>query len=349
LIGGIAFMGRRILAILLIALAICIGVMTPVLAFTPAGDSLLQSFSGAAPTPAPSPALVAFTPLPTRAPTPILTVVGTPPVLNVKAAYLLDTDSGHTLADFRGETPHPMASTTKIMTAIIAIQMGNLDQMITVHQDALDEVNNNAGSSAYLHLNEKLRLRELIYGLLLPSGDDAAIAIADGLAGNVATFVNIMNIYAYRLHLFQTHYTNPDGLTYYDAKNRPLPANYSSAYDLVRLAHYAMSIPLFASVVKTTEYKIPATATHHAHIWDTTNAFLAHTYLTPTARTYPGATGIKTGYTLEAGGCLVFSATRHGHHLLGAVLGSATEARRFTDAAKLLDWGFSLPLMVPKV
>jgi D-alanyl-D-alanine carboxypeptidase (penicillin-binding protein 5/6) len=340
-------MGRRILAILLIALAICIGVMTPVLAFTPVGNSLLESFGGAASTPTAYPA-TADTPRPTPVPSPILTVVGTPPALNVKAAYLLDADSGHTLADFRGETPHPMASTSKVMTAIIAIQVSNLDQVITVHQDALNEVNANAGSSAFLHLNEKLTLRDLLYGLLLPSGDDAAIAIADGLSGNTEAFVNIMNIYAYRLRLFQTHYTNPDGLTYYDAQHRPLPANYTSAYDLVRLAHYAMSIPLFASIVRTTEYKIPATTSHPAHTWDTTNAFLAHTYLTPTARTYPGATGIKTGYTLEAGGCLVFSASRRGHHLLGVVLGSVTETRRFTDAAALLDWGFSLPLRVPR-
>ncbi len=338
-------MGRRILAILLVVLAISIGIMMPVLAFTPAGASLLRGLSAASAKPTSYPTAVPSTPTPT----PILTVVGTPPALTASAAYLLDADSGHMLDDQHGEIPLPMASTTKIMTAIIAIQMGNLDKMITVHQDALDEVNNNAGSSAYLRLGERIRLGDLLYGLLLPSGDDAAIAIADGLAGNAATFVNVMNIYAYRLHLFQTHYTNPDGLTYYDAQHRPLPENYTSAYDLARLAQYAMSIPLFASIVKTTEYKLPATSTHQAHVWDTTNAFLAHTYLTPTTQTYAGATGIKTGYTLEAGGCLAFSATRHSHHLLGIVLGSVTESGRFSDAATLLNWGFGLPLKVPGV
>jgi serine-type D-Ala-D-Ala carboxypeptidase (penicillin-binding protein 5/6) len=341
-------MGRRILAVLLIMLAISIGVVTPVLALTPLGSSLLRSMHGATPAPAASPTTLPFTPTaaPTPRPTPVLTITGTPPALKVKAAYLIDADTGHTLDDFHGETPFPMASTTKIMTAIIAIQMGNLDKVITVHQDAINEVTSNAGSSAGLQAGEKIRLGDLLYGLLLPSGDDAAVAIADALAGRQASFVNIMNVYAYRLRLFQTHYTNPDGLTYYDAQNRPLPENYTSAYDLMRLSRYALSIPLFARIVRTTQYALPASGAHQAHLWDTTNAFLAHTEDAPTARTYPGATGIKTGYTLEAGGCLVFSAARHGHHLLGVILGSADKPQRFLDSAALLNWGFALPLRI---
>ncbi|HEY6408390.1 MAG TPA: D-alanyl-D-alanine carboxypeptidase, partial [Ktedonobacteraceae bacterium] len=201
-------MGRRILAIVLLVVAISIAVMTPVLAFTPVGNNLLSRFAAPTPTTMPSPTPLPPTPTPTP-PKPVLTVVGLPPRLNVGAAYLFDTDTGHTLDDFRGETPRPMASTTKIMTAVIAIQAGNLDQAITIQQDALNEVNNNNGSSANLRVGDKIRLRDLLYALLLPSGDDAAIAIADGISGNTGSFVNVMNIFAYQLKLFQTHYINP--------------------------------------------------------------------------------------------------------------------------------------------
>jgi len=336
-------MGRRILAIVLLVLAISIAIMTTVLAFTPAGSSLLSRFA-ATPTPTPLPPTLTPTP-----PKPVLTVVGSPPRLNVGAAYLLDNDTGHTLDDFHGEVPLPMASTTKIMTAVIAIQAGNLDQVITIQQDALNEVNNNNGSSAYLKVGDQIKLRDLVYALLLPSGDDAAIAIADGISGNTQTFVKVMNIFAYRLRLFQTHYINPDGLTYYSVSNRPLPGNYTTAYDLVRLAQYAMNLPLFAEIVKTTEYRLAPTAQHHGYNWLTTNSLLAHATDAPTVKAYPWATGIKTGYTVEAGGCLVFSATHNRHDLMGVVLGSANKTSRFTDAVRLLNWGFGLPLRVASV
>jgi D-alanyl-D-alanine carboxypeptidase (penicillin-binding protein 5/6) len=334
-------MGRRILAIILLVLAVSIAVITPVLAFTPVGAHLLNGFANATPTPTPWPTPVPFTPTPTPPPKPILTVEGILPTIHAKAAYLLDADTAHTLDDFHGEIPLPMASTTKIMTAVIAIQMGNLDQVITVKQDAHDEWVNNNGSNAQLHAGDKIKLKDLLYALLLPSGDDAAIAIADGISGNSDNFVNVMNIFAYRLHLFQTHYINPDGLTYKTGQN------YTTTYDLIRLAQYAMSLPLFAQIVKTPQYTLAATSTHHSYTWNTTNAFLAHSDITPTVKPYPGTTGIKTGYTAEAGGCLVFSATRNGHHLIGIVLGSADETSRFADAATLLNWGFGLPLKVP--
>jgi serine-type D-Ala-D-Ala carboxypeptidase (penicillin-binding protein 5/6) len=223
------------------------------------------------------------------------------------------------------------------MTAVIAMQTASLDMLVTVHQDAVNEVNNNGGSSANLKVGEQLTLRDLLYGLLLPSGDDAAIAIADALGGSAQNFVHVMNLYAYRLRLFSTHFINPDGLTYYDANNQPIPGHYSTAYDLARLAQYAMSLPLFAQIVGTLHYNLPASTTHGAHSWDNTNTLL---------KTYSGLTGIKTGFTLEAGGCLVFSATRNGHHLLGVVLHSVPEDNRFRDAKLLLDWGFALPLKI---
>jgi D-alanyl-D-alanine carboxypeptidase (penicillin-binding protein 5/6) len=335
-------MGRRILAIILLVLSISIAIMTPVLALTPMGNSLLSTLAAATPT---------ATPLPSPAPTPpkpVLTVVGQAPAVNAKEAYLLDGDTGNTLDDFHGEVPLPMASTTKIMTAIIAIQTTDPDMVITIHQDAIDEVLNNGGSSAQLVVNDKLTLKELLYGLMLPSGDDAAIAIADAVSGSTDNFVNAMNILAYRLHLYQTHYINPDGLTYYSAPGTPLPGHYTTAYDLVRLAQYAMKLPLFAQIVKTGYYNLPATTSHRAYKWVNTNDLLGtHSTEFPA---YPGATGIKTGYTVEAGYCLVFSATHNGHDLIGVVLfdTNTDTVRRFRDAKTLLNWGFGLPLRVPK-
>lgn len=343
-------MKRRILAIILLIIAIIIGIMTPVLAFTPVGASLANGLGASVPTATPT--LIPYTPTPPPKPTPVLTVVGKPPKVSAKAAYLLDADTDNTLADINGETPLPMASTTKIMTAYVAMQVADLHMTITVHQDAINEWVNNGGSSAYLRVGDQISLKDLLYALLLPSGDDAAIAIADGVAGSPANFVRIMNAVAYRLHLYQTHYINPDGLTYYSdqAHTIPLPENETSAYDLARLANEAMQLPLFAQIVETVKYTLPASATHYAYTWLNTNDLLSATALDGIpADVYPGATGIKTGFTLEAGYCLVFSATHNGHHLIGVVLFSTNTLyhQRFRDAKTLLNWGFGLPMRVP--
>lgn len=332
---------RRILAILLLLLAISIVVMTPVLAFTPVGAQLLarvaqspaQLVRGISPSPTPLPP----TPTPSPTPTPILTVVGKPPPASASAAILLDADTGHILDDVNGETSLPMASTTKIMTALIAIVAGNLDQPVIIQQDAYNEVHLHDGSSANLVVGDTISLKDLLYGLMLPSGDDAAIAIADAMGGTQA-FVNDMNSLALRLRLFQTHYINPDGLTYYDANGRPLPGHYTTAYDLVQLARFAMTMPLFAQIVSTQNYSLPANAEHHGYTWVNTDELLS---------TYSGATGIKTGYTIEAGYCLVFSATRAGHHLIGVLIHETDSTHRFNDARTLLNWGFGLPLLPP--
>ena len=328
---------RRTVAIALLFISISTIIAVPILVFTPMGARL---FDGSPPTATIT--TPTFTPLysptPTPKPTPILTARGKPPAISATEAILLDDDTDHILDDLNGESPVPMASTTKIMTALIAIQAADLNKVVTIHQDAINEVMLHNGSSAQLQLGDQLTLHDLLYGLMLPSGDDAAIAIADAVGGSTANFVNMMNLFAYRLRLFQTHYLNPDGLTYYDANHQPLPGHYTTAYDLVRLARYAMSIPLFAQIVRTQHYQLLATASHHRYSWDNTNTLLA---------TYQGMTGIKTGFTVEAGACLVFSATRNGHHLIGIVLHSIDENHRFNDARILLDWGFSLPLLPP--
>lgn len=256
---------------------------------------------------------------------PVLTPQGSSPSVSAASAFLLDADSGKTLADDNGEQERTMASTTKIMTALVALQRGQLDQLITVHEDAIQEVEQNDGSNAGLSVNEQLTLRYLLYALLLPSGDDAAVAIADGLAGSPAGFVQMMNQETLQLHLTHTHYGNVDGLF---SDN-----HYTTAHELAVLARYALRLPLFAQIVQTRTYQTLPAGTHQAHSWVNTNKLLW---------TYAGATGIKTGYTGDAGPCLVFSATRSGHHLIGVVLDTSTDASRFRDAQKLLNWGFGL-------
>jgi len=347
-------MKRRLVGMLLIVVAVCLATLAPVLVFTPVGAHLLNSQGGGKPggnprpyhtrSASPSPCIVGAipcgrpatvtlpppTPTAPPTPTPILTVEGKPPTVSATAAYLLDDDTGNMLADINGEEPLPMASTTKIMTAVIAIETADLNELVPIHQDAVDEVIQNQGSSAQLVPGDEIPLKDLLYGLLVPSGDDAAVAIADAIGGTKENFVRLMNIVAYRLHLYQTHYANPDGL--------PAVGHQTSAYDLVRLAQYAMTLPIFVQIVQTQQYILSSTRLHHRYVWKTTNRLLTM---------YVGATGIKTGTTPEAGFCLVFSATRDGHHLIGVVLHSTSDQRRFADAQTLLDWGFGLPLLEP--
>ena len=323
-------MKRRIVAIGMLALAILIGIMIPVLAFTPVGARIATSMTPPTATPSPTPVLPTPTPLPT--PKPVLTVKGTPPLVSATASYLIDMDTGHILEDINGYKPLPMASTTKIMTTLIAIEAGQLDQPVTVTQDELAQVPADA-SSAGLVVGETLTLKDLLYGLMLPSGDDAALVIADALGGTTDNFVLRMNLFAQRLRLFQTHYTNPHGLNLAGDQN-----HYTSASDLARLTEYAMHIALFEQIVHTQDYKLAATQQHHAHDWVNTNTLLQN---------YPGLLGVKTGHTDAAGWCLVFAATRKGHHLLGVVLNDPTQQLRDQDAATLLNWGFALPVRPP--
>src|SRR2546430_6090061 len=312
---------RKVLSIGLFSLSLLVLIALPVLIFTPVGQRAQVFLRLAAPSPTPRP---------------ILTVRGTPPTVQSPVAYLLDADSGSVLVNVRGGDRLPMASTTKIMTALIAIQRGKLDDVVTVQQDAIDEVKKYNGSSAQLAVGDKLKLKDLLYGLMLPSGDDAAIAVADTVGGSVTKFVDMMNQTAKQLHLTQTHYSNPDGLPYPTPDNKPDPNHYSSAADLAQLTRDALDDPLFAQIVQHQHYVIPAGTSSHRYVWDTTNTLLS---------LYAGATGVKTGYTGDAGYCLVFSATSNGHRLIGVVLQGKDADQRFADAQTLLDWGFALPVL----
>lgn len=329
---GAFAMRYRLLVLLSLILAISVVIASTIFLLSPQGEGVLVAVGLETPTPSPKP----IPPSPTPKPRPILTVQGPPPMVNATASYLVDMDTGHVLEDVHGEQILPMASTTKIMTAVIAIQTGDLDQPVTIQQDAFDRVHVDGGSSAQLVVGDTLPLRELVYGMMLPSGDDAAVAIADALAGSSDNFVQRMNLFAYHLHLFQTHYSNPDGLTLNDNLNDL--QHYTTAADLVRLARYAMSLPLFAQIVQTKTHMLPANGQHHKYTWTNTNTLLT---------SYAGMMGIKTGFTFAAGYCLVFAATRDGYHIVGAVLHSSSETQRVKDVTTLLDWGFALPRKLP--
>src|ERR1700730_2495958 len=230
--GRILKMWRRIVAVVLLVLALVLLIAVPVMILTPVGPRVLNLIS----------------PAPTPTPRPVLTVRGTPPAVNSTAAYLLDADTGNVLVDVHGQQRLPMASTTKIMTAIIAIEKGDPNMVITVKQDALDEVSKNIGSSAQLVVGDKIRLIDLLYGLMLPSGDDAATAVADAVGGSSANFVAMMNDYAHRL------YINPDGLTYKLPDGKPNLDHYTTAADLAHLTRYAMANSLFAQIVELQHY-----------------------------------------------------------------------------------------------
>lgn len=249
-----------------------------------------------------------------------------PPLVSARVAYLVNPTTGVAYYARNADKEVAMASTTKIMSALVAITYGNLDQRITVGAD-LAQLDGTGASVAGLRVGETMTLRNLLYALLLPSGDDAAIVIADGVAGSQTRFVAMMNLEATLLGMYHTHYANAHGL---DA-----PDHYTTARDLTTLTLAALRSPTFASIVATAEYKLPATSEHQSYDWTNTNLLLS------TMR-YPGADGVKTGYTGNAGDCLVFAATQPAGDLIGVVLGEPDETVRFTDAASLLTWGFAV-------
>lgn len=251
---------------------------------------------------------------------------GAPPSVAAHAAFLFDADTGLVLYSKNQDEELPQASCTKIMTALIALERMPLDQVITAGADAHKLVGPDS-SFMGLDVGEKLTLRDLLYGLLLPSGNDAAVAIADGVAGSQAAFVALMNQRAQELGLTHTHFANPHGL---DA-----PGHHTSARDLAVLAAIALRNPTFRQMVSTRVYTIPKTADHKGY------RLVGGNDLLPGARSpYPGVVGVKPGYTGPAGLCMAFAAIRHGHLIVGAVLHDPSWPVRIVDMRALLDWGF---------
>jgi D-alanyl-D-alanine carboxypeptidase (penicillin-binding protein 5/6) len=239
--------------------------------------------------------------------------------LNVKAGYavLMDYTTGQVLYQKNAFIRRAPASTTKILTSIIAIEKGNLQRKIVASQKAARA----DGSSIYLRAGESHSLQELLYGILLNSGNDAAIAVAENLAGSETKFAEWMTAKACQIGAVNSHFKNCNGL--------PAQEHFSTAYDLAVITRYALRNPVFADIVKTKRKTIPRPGNPSEQMLVNHNKLLWR---------YQFADGVKTGYTVEAGSCLVSSATRDGHRLIVVVLKSKDI---YSDSAQLLDYGFA--------
>ncbi|HEV2237293.1 MAG TPA: serine hydrolase [Ktedonobacterales bacterium] len=253
--------------------------------------------------------------------------LGAPPGIAARAGYVMDADTGTVFYAHHPDEQRAMASCTKIMTALVTTQQGGLDRSVTVGADAASYVNSD-NSYMGLSAGESLTLNQLLYGLLLPSGNDAAIAIADAVGGTQQHFVVMMNAEAQVLGMTHTHFTNPHGLDD--------PGHYTSARDLATLAAVALRQNTIAAIAASGSYYIAATPAHKAYFLSNYNSLLAGK-----AAAYPGAVGLKPGNTGAAGWCEAFAARRDGHLIVGVVLDSPTWTQRNDDMHALLDWGFA--------
>lgn len=235
--------------------------------------------------------------------------------VSADAAVVMDAGTGQLLYEKNARQPRPIASTTKIMTSLLAIEMGDLKEVVTVTGRAAGT----EGSSIYLRAGERLTLEELLYGALMRSGNDSCVAIAEHIAGREEIFISWMNLKAARLGLRNTHFSNTNGL--------PHKEHLSSAYDLAVIARHALKNPVFNSIVASRKHIIGGPAGQRR--LSNTNEMLWK---------YPGADGVKTGTTNAAGRCLVSSASREGRRLISVVLHSDN---RYADSIRLLDYGFS--------
>lgn len=239
------------------------------------------------------------------------------PEVSAHAAILMDGETGRILYAKQADKSMKIASLTKIMTAILAIEQGTLNEQVTVKPQAVGV----EGSSIYLKKGEKIPLQTLLYGLMLRSGNDAATAIAEHIGGSVDGFVFLMNEKAVHLGLTQTNFMNPHGLDH--------PDHYSSAKDLAILTSYALRNPIFQEIVKTEVKQVPWPGEEWHRKFYNKNKFL---------RMYKGANGVKTGFTKQAGRTLVTSATKNGRQLICVTLNDPND---WEDHKNLYQFGFS--------
>jgi len=235
---------------------------------------------------------------------------------NAEAAAVVDVSSGRILYSKQGDVRMRIASLTKVMTAIVAIEQGNLADLVTVSRNAAVQ----EGSSVYLKAGEQVSLSTLLYGLMLRSGNDAAVAIAEHVGGSLEGFVYMMNEKAAQLGMTNTHFTNPSGL---DEEG-----HVSTANDLAKLTAYALKNPVFRDIVKTKVKRLPNPDGRWDYVWENKNKML---------HLYEGADGVKTGYTKLARRCLISSATRGGQQIAVVTLNDNYD---WADHARALDYGF---------
>ena len=262
-----------------------------------------------------------------------------PPFVTARSWAIADGRTGAILWGHDEAKTVDIASTTKIMTAFVVLRLaarepGLLAETVTFTKRADDTI----GSSAQVKVGERLPLGELLYGLLLPSGNDAAVAIAEHCGGRLKTpddtpgttdhflrFISLMNRTAVELGLKETHFVNPNGL--------PADGHHSSARDLAMLTHHALALPAFAAYVSTPKHACSLVDAHGQRRdvdWTNTNRLLQT----------EGYDGVKTGTTQAAGECLVASGRRAGDHLIVVILGASSNEARYADARNLFRYGW---------
>lgn len=237
--------------------------------------------------------------------------------LSAECAVLIEAESGDVFFAKNADAARPMASTTKIMTAVVALEYEDLSHTVSVSKDAVGVT----GSSIYLYEGEKLSLEELLYAMMLESANDAAAAIAIEVAQSVNAFAELMNKKAAELGLDDTNFTNPHGL--YDENH------YTTAYDLAALTAYALKNADFRSIVSTYKRVIPLNNSEGSRVLINHNKLL---------KRYFGAIGVKTGYTIASGRCLVSAAQRNGLTLIAVTLNAPDD---WNDHITMLDYGFN--------
>ena len=238
-----------------------------------------------------------------------------PPPIQARAAFLVDMQTGKVLFEKNPDLRLAIASTTKITTAVVALQHARLDSLARVSRRAATI----GESTMVLQEGEQPTVRQLLYGLMLNSANDAAITLAEHVAGTEPRFVAMMNQLARLLQMHNTHYVTSHGL---DA-----PGHYSSARDLATIAIYAMRDPTFRRIASTLSYHISATRHNHEHWLASINRVMYW---------FPGVDGVKPGQTDNSGLCQVVSDWRNGHHLLAVLLNTPTLV---TDIRNLLNYG----------
>lgn len=253
----------------------------------------------------------------------VVTTDRQPPDVSATSAYVFDPEQNWLFFQKDAESQHPMASLTKIMTLLLAAESGDLDQKVSIGRDAAALVNSD-NSYMGVSAGEVLSVRELLYGLMVASGNDAAVALADHVSGSQSAFVVQMRNRAAQIGLTHTIFVSPDGA---DDGNR------TSAHDLAVLTAVALQAPGVQQITSTRLYHIAPTNLHKPFDLTSSNDLL------PGGRSpYPGANGVKTGFTESAGYCMAFSARVQGHLIVGVVLGDPSPGARTADARALLDW-----------
>lgn len=242
------------------------------------------------------------------------------PALSADAAILVDAATGEVLYEKNADKREYPASLTKMMTCILALENGRPDRIVQVSRYAA------AVESTRLEPGDRLRFQDLLAQMMLVSDNGAATAIGESLAGgDIAVFVRRMNEEAGTLDMRGTHFVNANGM--------PDGKHYTTARDLAKLARYAMQNEKFRRLVGTGERNVYFVApAGHKEFLENTNELL---------RSYPGCTGIKTGWTRAAQGCVAVAAQRGGRELIAIVLHSDDQDTRFAEGAALLDYGFS--------